>query len=139
MSEALLRKHAGDRFEVFSAGTEPKSEVFSPVIEVMREIGIDISGQKPKGVELYLNKIHFELVIVVCAAAEEKCPSIFGYYQRLFWPFEDPSETIDSKEEVLAVCRRVRDQIDMKICEWLRNEGIPAQPLFPANTNKSPT
>ena len=139
MSEALLRQHAGERFAVFSAGTEPRNEVFPPVIEVMREIGIDISNQKPKGVELYLNKIHFEIVIVVCAAAEEKCPSIFGSYQKLFWPFEDPTAATSPKEEVLDICRRIRDQIDTKICEWLREQGIPAQPLFIADTDTSRT
>lgn len=115
---------------------EPKSEVFPPVIEVMREVGIDISNQKPKGVELYLNKIHFEMVIVVCAVAEEKCPSIFGSSERLFWPFEDPSAAIGSQEEILAVCRKIRDQIDTKICEWLGEQGIPAQPLLAAGRDK---
>jgi arsenate reductase len=129
MAEALLRKHGGDHFQVFSAGTEPKAEVFPPVAEVMRAIGIDISGQKPKGIEPMLGNIHFERVIVVCGDAEEKCPRIFGPAQRLFWPFDDPAAATGSREDVLAVCRAVRDQIDRRICEWLNEQGISAQPL----------
>jgi arsenate reductase len=56
MGEALLRKLAGDEFQVFSAGTEPKAAVFPPVMEVMQEIGVDISGQKPKGIKEFLGK-----------------------------------------------------------------------------------
>jgi arsenate reductase len=127
MAEALLRKQAGNRFEVFSAGTEPKAEVFPPVVEVMREIGIDISGAKPKGVEGFLGTVHFEKVIVLCGEAEEACPRVFVREQRLFWPFDDPAAVSGSREDVLAVCRRVRDQISDRICEWLKEQGINAR------------
>ena len=114
---------------VFSAGTEPARGVFPAVVEVMKEVGIDISVQEPKGVDVFLGKVFFEKVIVVCAAAEEKCPTIFGSAPRLFWPFDDPAAAAGSKEDIMAVCRRVRDEIDNRICEWLREQGIPAQPL----------
>ena len=124
MGEAFMKKYAGNQFRVFSAGIEPRTEVFPPVIEVMREVGIDISGQKPKGVEEFLGRVY--LVIVVCQNAEKKCPSIFGSARRLFWPFDDPEAATGSKEEVIAVCRNVRDQIDGKIRKWLKEQGISA-------------
>ncbi len=128
MGEALLKKHGGDHFQVFSAGTEPRDEIFPPVVEVMREVGIDISGKKPKGFDAFLGKVHFEKVIIVCAKAEEKCPSIFGHAQRLLWPFDDPAKATGSRDDVLAVCRRVRDQINARVCDWLNEQGIPARP-----------
>lgn len=122
MAEALLRHLGGDRFEVYSAGTSPKAAVFSPVVEAMREIGLDISGQKPKGVEAFLGRLHFEKVIIVCDGAERNCPSIFGASQRLFWPFDDPAAATGSDEEVLAVCRRIRDEISDRIADWLKDQ-----------------
>lgn len=127
MGEALLRKHAGETFQVFSAGAVPKEEIFPPVVAVMQEIGIDLSGVKPKGVEAYLGKVHFEKVIIVCAEADKQCPNIFAAAQRVFWPFEDPAAAVGSREEVLAFCRKIRDQIDRKIGEWLELEGIEVQ------------
>jgi len=124
MAEGLLRKRAGSHFRAFSAGTRPAAEVFPPVVKVMAEIGLDISGQKPKGAERFLGAVYFEAVVVVCADAEKECPSIFGPAKRLFWPFEDPAAVSGSEEGVLAVCRRVRDQIDMKIRDWLEGQGI---------------
>jgi arsenate reductase (thioredoxin) len=127
MGEALLRKRAGHIFEVFSAGAEPKDQIFQPVVEVMKEIGIDLSANKPKGVETFLGKMHFEKVIIVCSDADKKCPQIFGPAQRLLWPFDDPAAAIGTKEEVLATCRKIRDQIDAKICSWLKEQGIKAR------------
>jgi arsenate reductase len=126
MGEAFMKKYIGNEFRVFSAGIEPKAEVFPPVVEVMREIGIDISDQKPKGVEAFLGKVY--LVIVVCHDAEKRCPNIFASARRLFWPFDDPAAATGSKEEVLSVCRNVRDRIEKKIHEWLKEQGIPTQP-----------
>lgn len=122
MAEALLRHLGGDRFEVYSAGTSPKAAIFPPVVEAMREIGLDISGQKPKGVEAFLGRLHFEKVIIVCDGAERNCPSIFGASQRLFWPFDDPAAATGFDEEVLAVCRRIRDEISDRIADWLKDQ-----------------
>jgi arsenate reductase len=124
MAEALLRKKAGNVFEASSAGTDPKEEIFPPAIEVMKEIGIDISGQRPKGVDEFLGRVHFEKAIIVCADAGTKCPAIFGSAQRLFWPFEDPVKATGSGEDILAFCRKIRDQIDRKISEWLNQQGL---------------
>jgi arsenate reductase len=133
MAEVILRAHAGDRFEVFSAGTEPASEVFPPAVEAMREVGIDISHQKPKDIEGYLGRIHFEAVIIVCSKAEKECPSGFGSVRRLVWSFDDPTAAVGSDEEVLAICRRVRDEIDRRIREWLKEQNIDARPLMAAD------
>ena len=122
MAEALLRQLGGDRFEVYSAGTEPKEVIFPPVVEAMREIGLDISGHEPKGVEAFLGRMHFEKVVIVCDGAERNCPSIFGASQRLFWLFDDPAAASGSDEEVLIVCRRIRDQIGDRIAGWLKDQ-----------------
>jgi arsenate reductase len=124
MGEALLRKYAGHIFQVFSAGTDPKQQVFPPVVQVMKEIGIDISGQKPKGIEQLPGQECFEKVIIVCADADKWCPTIFGPDDRIFWPFDDPARATGTPDEVLAVCRRIRDQIDKRIHEWLTEEEL---------------
>ena len=124
MGEALLRRRAGSVFKAYSAGTHPKEEIFSPVVEVMREVGLDISGGRPKGIEQFLGRMHFQAVIIVCGEAERQCPSIFGSAQRLFWPFDDPAAATGTKDEVLEVCRRVRDAMDQRIGEWLKEQGV---------------
>ena len=124
MGEALLRKHAGHIFQVFSAGTDPKQQVFPPVVQVMKEIGIDISGQKTKGIDQFPGQKRFEKVIIVCADADKKCPIIFGSDDKMFWPFDDPARATGTPDEVLAVCRQVRDHIDKRIRQWLTEEQL---------------
>jgi arsenate reductase len=127
MGEAILKKYAGDRFGVYSAGTEPSDKIFPPVVEVMREIGIDLSDKTPKSVEEFLGKVHFTNVIAVCSKAEERCPTIFSTAQMLSWPFDDPAAATGSPEEILDFCRTVRDQIDRRIRAWLTEQDIPVQ------------
>jgi arsenate reductase len=100
MAEAFLRKYAGDQFEVYSTGLEPKG--INPYTErVMREIGVDISGQYSKHVREYMGKMHFGYLITVCSDADAKCPSIFpGVGQRLHWSFDDPAALVGSDEEI---------------------------------------
>ncbi|RJP85759.1 MAG: arsenate reductase ArsC [Desulfobacteraceae bacterium] len=135
MGEFILRKRAGSHFEVYSAGANPKEAVFPPVAEVMKEIGMDLTNARPKGVETFLGKVHFEKVFIVCADADKQCPHIFSAAQRVFWPFEDPAAAVGSRDEILAFCRKVRDQIDRKICEWLKEEGIEVQSIEEASSN----
>ena len=120
MAEALLKKHAGDRVEVYSAGYEP-TDINPFTRQVMEEMGLDLSGQYAKGVKEYLGKINFAYVIIVCARAEKTCPTAFPSIsqQRLFWPFEDPVAFEGTEEEKLAKFRDIRDQIDRRICQWL--------------------
>ncbi len=109
MAEGLLRHFAGDRFEVYSAGTEA-TVVRPQAIKVMNEIRIDISRQQSKTLEGYLMQ-PFDYVITVCDAANEACPVFPGAKQRLQWSFEDPAAAVGSEEERLRVFRSVRDNI----------------------------
>lgn len=123
LAEGLLRAMAGEQFEIFSAGTEPKGRILPEVQEVMRESGIDISGQWSKSVTEYLGKVHFAHVITVCADAEENCPAVFlnmGTHEH--WPFDDPAKF--DEENRLDSTRRVRDQIEQRLRLWLGEQGI---------------
>ena len=102
MAEAFLRKYAGDVLESHSAGLEPKG-VNPLAVEVMREIGIDISNQQSKGIEMYLGKMLFQYLITVCDDAEKNCPTVWpGVNTRLHWSFEDPAKFKGTEEEKLA-------------------------------------
>lgn len=123
MAEGILRALAGDHFDVFSAGTEPKGSILPEVHEAMREVGIDISNQWSKSVTEYLGKTHFAHVITVCADAEENCPAVFlnmGIHEH--FPFDDPAKADDSQR--LELTRRVRDQIEQHLRLWLTGQGI---------------
>jgi arsenate reductase len=121
MAEALLRKHAGDRFDVYSAGLNP-DRVHPMVGPVMREIGLDVSGQRSKSVQEYLGRLAAHYLIVVCESAERNCPKIFpGPGERLFWPFDDPAAVAGTEELQLQAFRRVRDQIDARLRDWLHS------------------
>ncbi len=122
MAEGLLRHLAGERFDVFSAGTEA-TEVRPLALKVMHEIGIDISNQYSKTLERYLLE-PFDMVITVCDAAAEACPIFPGAMQRRHWSFEDPSKATGSENEQLAVYRHVRDEIQSHI----KSELLAEQP-----------
>jgi len=118
MAEALLRKHGGDRFEVYSAGLQPRP-IPPLVYQVMAEVGLDLQGQRPKNVLDFLGKEYFGYVISVCANAEARCPIFPGVGYHFYWPFGDPAETTGTEEERLAKFRQVRDQIAARILAWL--------------------
>src|SRR3974377_50314 len=86
MAEGLLRHEAGDRFEVYSAGTKP-SLVRPEAIAVMSEIGVDISGHRSKPVDEFAGQ-ELDYVITVCDNAKESCPVFPGATKRLHWPFQ---------------------------------------------------
>jgi arsenate reductase len=109
MAEGLLRHDAGDRFEVFSAGTRP-SAVRPEAIVVMRELGIDIGGHRSKHVDAFAGQV-FDYVLTVCDNARESCPIFPGATVRVHRGFEDPARFDGSEEERLALFRRVRDEI----------------------------
>ena len=123
MAEALLRKHAGDRFEAYSAGLEPKG-INPYTIRVMDEIGVDIRGQSSKDVMTYLGRVHFGVVVTVCDNAEKNCPIFPFTTTRLHWPFEDPARFEGADEAKLARFRETRDLIDARIRAWLAEQGI---------------
>ncbi|MGH2575241.1 MAG: arsenate reductase ArsC [Ignavibacteria bacterium] len=110
MAEGFL-KSSDKELEVYSAGTFPALRVSPIAVDVMREIGIDISSYKPKNVNLFLNKA-FDYVITVCDNAKETCPVFTGEVKnRLHIGFDDPAEAVGAYEEILSVYRRVRDEI----------------------------
>ena len=128
LAEGLLRALAGDHFEVFSAGTEPKGRVLPEVQEAMREVGVDISSQWSKSVTEYLGKKIFAHVITVCADAEENCPAVFlGMGTHEHWPFDDPAKADD--ESRLDLTRRVRDEIATSLRTWLIEQGVTPRGL----------
>jgi len=121
MAEAFLKKHGGDKFEVTSAGIEPGT--LNPVVvEVMKEIGIDISNNKTKSVfDFYNNGVLFDYVITVCDESNaEACPVFPGPAKKIHWNFSDPSSFRDGVEEKKAKTRIVRDEIESKIKNWLK-------------------
>ncbi|HEX7959672.1 MAG TPA: arsenate reductase ArsC [Terriglobales bacterium] len=113
MAEGLLRDYAGDRYDVFSAGTKP-SKLNPLAVEAMREIGIDISHQHSKDVISFLGT-PIQYVITVCDRAKESCPVFPSAFQFLSWSFEDPADAEGTNDEKLVVFRRVRDQIAERI------------------------
>ena len=119
IAEALLRRYAGDKFDVYSAGLEPKG-INSYTKKVMQEIGITLEGHYAKYVHEYMGKLNFGYLITVCSEAEEKCPATFpGVSHRLHWSFEDPAAFIGSDEEKFQKFRDVHDRIDQRIKNWL--------------------
>jgi arsenate reductase (thioredoxin) len=113
MAEGLLRQMAGDVFEVASAGVAP-SHVRSEAIEVMSELGIDISAHRSKAVDEFLGQ-EFDYVITVCDNANEQCPIFPGHTKRIHWSFEDPAAATGDEAARLAVFRRVRDEIKVRL------------------------
>lgn len=122
MAEAFLKKYAGDKYDVYSAGIEPQ-EINPLTREVMQEIGIDLRDQYSKHVNVYMGKMHFGYLITVCSDAEEKCPSAFpGVGNRLHWFFEDPASFDVPENERLQKFRKIRDKIDQRIKKWLKKQ-----------------
>ena len=121
MAEGIL-KSFNDSLIVRSAGTKPASKVHPKAIEVLKEIGIDISDNKPKTVDQFLNE-SFDYVITVCDNAKETCPVFLGkVINRLHIGFKDPSDANGSETEILNEFRRTRDEIKEKFSEFYQKE-----------------
>jgi arsenate reductase len=119
MGEALLRHHAGDRFDALSAGTEP-SEVHPLTHHVLDELGIDTSGLRSKSVMEYLGERRIHTAIIVCENAKNNCPSIYpNAVEVLYWPLDDPAAAEGTEDDRLEQFRAIRDAIDEKLQEWL--------------------
>ncbi|HTJ78293.1 MAG TPA: arsenate reductase ArsC [Rariglobus sp.] len=110
LAEGLLRAAAGDLFTVASAGSKPAGYVHPLAIEVMKEIGVDISTHTSKHMNEFLTA-EVETVITVCGNADQACPIFPGQVNRHHWPFEDPAHATGTDEEKLAMFRRVRNEI----------------------------
>lgn len=117
MAEGLLRHQAGSQFEVSSAGTHPGG--LNPgAVEAMKELGIDISSQRSKHLNEFIDML-FDCVITVCDRAKEACPVFPGAKSLLHWSFDDPAGVQGSPEARQAVFRRVRDEIARHIHEFI--------------------
>ncbi|MBV5326579.1 MAG: arsenate reductase ArsC [Chlorobium sp.] len=117
MAEGFLRSFDPE-LEVFSAGTSPASSVHPLAVQVMREEWIDISGNRPKLVDEFLQR-PFDYVVTVCDGAKESCPAFTGTVKhRVHIGFDDPAGATGSREEQLDVFRRVRDEINTRFRQF---------------------
>jgi arsenate reductase len=110
LAEGILHAAAGDTLNVQSAGSKPAGYVHPLAIQVMKEIGIDISAHHSKHMNEFLQQ-PVETVITVCGNADQACPMFPGQLNRYHWGFDDPAHATGTDEEKLAVFRRVRDEI----------------------------
>ena len=122
MAAGFLRHLAGDRFEVASAGTQARG-VNPLAVRAMAESGIDISGQRSKTLDRFLDD-GWDYVVTVCDSANEACPVFPRAATRLHWSFDDPSAVRGTDDQRLAVFRRVRDEIQTRITRWLQQVPI---------------
>lgn len=117
MAEGLLRHLAGDRYEASSAGTHPVG--LNPgAVAAMQELQIDISAQRSKRMDEFLDQA-FDYVITVCDRAKESCPRWPQAGRLVHWSFEDPAAVMQSPEEQRMAFRRVRDQIRQRLEEFI--------------------
>jgi arsenate reductase len=117
IAEGLLRHLAGDRYDALSAGTHPVG--LNPgAVAAMRELGIDISAQRSKSMDEYVDQA-FDYVITVCDRAKESCPRWPHTGRLLHWSFDDPAVVTGSPEQQLQAFRTVRDQIKAHLEEFL--------------------
>jgi arsenate reductase (thioredoxin) len=126
MAEAFLNDAGRGEFEAESAGITP-GKLNPNVVQVMKEIGIDISHNKTKDVFDFVKQgKRFHYVITVCdEASAERCPIFPGATQRLHWSFQDPSSIAGTQAEVLTGTRQVRDEIRKRIVSWLESVRAP--------------
>jgi arsenate reductase len=122
MAEGWARFLSKGKAEAFSAGTEPKP--LSPLaVQAMADVGIDISGQQSKSLEVYSGQ-PFDFVITVCDRAKESCPVWPGAKQRIHWSFDDPADATGTVAQRLEVFRRVRDEIRNRVRLFLAANKI---------------
>jgi len=118
MAEGILRHMAPDRYEAFSAGTDPAPVVNPYAIRAMAEIGVDLSEHRPKHLRQFLGQ-EFHRVVTVCDHAAESCPTFPGDPERIHWGFEDPAAVEGSDEEKMQAFRRVRRELQQRLQLWL--------------------
>lgn len=123
MAEAFLRHYGKKKYEVYSAGTDPEP-VHPLAIKVMKEKGLDIGSQHSNNIMEYIGNFFFNYAIIVCDKANSTCPGVIpGVRNRLFWPFEDPASFKGTEEEKIEKYREVRDKIEIKVQEWLKESS----------------
>jgi len=123
MAEGFL-KSFDENLEVFSAGTKPSHEVHPKAIQVMQELGIDLTDSKPESVDKYLNQ-SFDYVITVCGGAQETCPTFSGNVKNhLHIGFEDPADATGTEEEITTEFRNIRDEIKRDFHNFYKNKLV---------------
>lgn len=124
MAEGFI-KSFDSRLKVVSAGTEPSGEVHPNAVLVMHEIGIDISQNRPKSVDQFIDQ-PFDYVITVCGGANDNCPAFLGNVKnRIHIGFDDPAEVTGQEEYVISEFRRIRDEIKLGFGEFYNNKIKP--------------
>ncbi|WP_146416125.1 arsenate reductase ArsC [Crateriforma conspicua] len=137
MAEGFLRELAGDRFDAQSAGLAPVG--LNPLaVQVMAEVGVDISSQESKSLKGFLRKNEAQYVVFVCDKAEKSCPEIWPFATAtMCWPFPDPAAVQGDAEDCLEAFRRVRDQVRASIESWLATD--PESSATAAHKSKTTT
>ena len=131
LAEGILRAAAGDSLNVQSAGSKPAGYVHPLAVQVMKEIGIDISGHRSKHMDEFLKQA-VETVVTVCGNADQACPLFPGQVNRYHWGFYDPAKAEGTDDEKLGVFRRVRDEIKLVFEAYAagrRDQAKVAQPV----------
>ncbi|HHW44152.1 arsenate reductase (thioredoxin) [Desulfofundulus thermobenzoicus] len=120
MAEGFARAMAGDKWDVYSAGTNPVG-INPRAVQVMAEAGVDISGRTSKAIDPEI--LHSaDVVVTLCGDAHESCPLTPPAVKRIHWPLEDPARTTGTEEEIMAKFREVRDEIKKRVAELLTTE-----------------
>jgi arsenate reductase len=117
MAEGFARHLGGSQVDAHSAGIEP-SRLNPYALRVMREKGIDISAHRSKAFDWDLAR-QMDVVVTVCGHANESCPVLPPEVRRLHWPLEDPAAATGTDDEILATFRRIRDQVEFRVTDWL--------------------
>lgn len=122
MAEGLINHFLGEAWQAYSAGTEPSGHVHPLAIEVMHELGIDISQQESKNADVYRN-VSFDRVVTVCDDAAENCPLWLGNGQVSHIGFPDPARATGREDEKRAFFRQVRDDIRGRLLPFLEQRA----------------
>lgn len=131
MAEAFLRKHGGDRFAVYSAGLHP-TDIHPFTRLVMSEAGLPLDGYRAKSVGEFLGKLNVHHLVIVCERTERECPKLFlGALRQHSWPFPDPAAVEGPPERQIAAFRKVRDDIERRVLEWLGDPDAAGQWVAP--------
>ena len=122
MAEAILRREAGERFEVHSCGLRPDA-IHPMTLRVLEEVALDTSPLRSKDLSDYLGKLSIHHAMIVCETANDHCPKLHPFALHLeYWPFPDPVAAEGTEAEKLEAFREVRDAIEERIRQWLRTE-----------------